>query len=197
MNYNLYLMGAPMKSDFKNLKKIFEQANEQLLNLDMNLFELQVSEQTICGALAIRLHDILKDTQYSKYYVDIEYNRNRGGKFKRIFKSIQGPGEEIIRIKADLIVHSRGECVERDNLLALEMKKSYRPKKEKDADRSRLKCLTKDSFNHEWSFDGTELPEHVCRYAIGIYYEIDFDKRTISLEYYRKGEFYTDDEICY
>ena len=36
MNYNLYLMGAPMKSDFKNLKKIFEQANEQLLNLDMN-----------------------------------------------------------------------------------------------------------------------------------------------------------------
>lgn len=112
-------------------------------------------------------------------------------------KSIQGPNEEIIRIKTDLIVHSRGECIERDNLLALEMKKSYRPKKEKDADRSRLKCLTKDSFNHEWSFDGTELPEHVCRYAIGIYYEIDFDKRTISLEYYRKGEFYTDDEICY
>lgn len=48
MNYNLYLMGAPMKSDFKNLKKIFEQANEQLLNLDMDLFESQVSEQTIC-----------------------------------------------------------------------------------------------------------------------------------------------------
>ena len=186
-----------MKKDFENLKKIFEQANEQLLNLDIDLFESQVSEQTICGALAIRLHDILKDTQYSKYYVDIEYNRNRGGKFKKMSKSIQGPGEEIIRIKADLIVHSRGECVERDNLLALEMKKSYRPKKEKDADRSRLKCLTKDSFNHEWSFDGTELPEHVCRYAIGIYYEIDFDKRTISLEYYRKGEFYTDDEICY
>ena len=49
----------------------------------MDLFESQVSEQTICGALAIRLHDILKDTQYSKYYVDIEYNRNRGGKFKK------------------------------------------------------------------------------------------------------------------
>lgn len=186
-----------MKKDFENLKKIFEQANEQLLNLDIDLFESQVSEQTICGALAIRLHDILKDTQYSKYYVDIEYNRNRGGKFKKMSKSIQGPGEKIIRIKADLIVHSRGECVERDNLLALEMKKSYRSKKEKDADRNRLECLTKDSFNHEWSFDGTEPPEHVCRYAIGIYYEIDFDKRTISLEYYRKGEFYTDDEICY
>ena len=74
-----------MKKDFENLKKIFEQANEQLLNLDMDLFESQVSEQTICGALAIRLHDILKDTQYSKYYVDIEYNRNRGGKFKKIY----------------------------------------------------------------------------------------------------------------
>ena len=113
---------------------------------------------------------------------------------KKMSKSIQGPGEEIIRIKTDLIVHSRGECVERDNLLALEMKKSYRPKKEKDADRSRLKCLTKDSFNHEWSFDGTEPPEHVYRYAIGIYYEIDFDKNTISIEYYRKGKYHTKDK---
>lgn len=91
-------------------------------------------------------------------------------------------------------MHSRGECIERDNLLALEMKKSYRSKKEKDADRSRLECLTKDSFNHEWSFDGTEPPEHVCRYAIGIYYEIDFDKNTISIEYYRKGKYHTKDK---
>ena len=28
-----------MKKDFENLKKIFEQANEQLLNLDIDLFE--------------------------------------------------------------------------------------------------------------------------------------------------------------
>ena len=81
-----------------------------------------------------------------------------------------------------------------NNLLALEMKKSYRSKKEKDADRNRLECLTKDSFNHEWSFDGTEPPEHVCRYAIGIYYEIDFDKNTISIEYYRKGKYHTKDK---
>lgn len=186
-----------MKRNFENLKEIFEQANKQLLNLDRDLFESQVSEQTICGSLAIRLHDVLKGTQYSKYFVDVEYNRNRGGKLKRKFKSIQGPCEEIIRIKTDLIVHSRGECKERDNLIALEMKKSYRPKKEKDADRNRLKCLTKDSFNHEWSFDGKELPEHVCRYAIGIYYEIDFDKRIIYLEYYSKGDFYTDDKMYY
>ena len=32
-----------MKKDFENLKKIFEQANEQLLNLDIDLFESQVS----------------------------------------------------------------------------------------------------------------------------------------------------------
>ena len=97
---------------------------------------------------------------------------------KKCLKVYRVQAKKIIRIKADLIVHSRGECVERDNLLALEMKKSYRSKKEKDADRNRLECLTKDSFNHEWSFDGTEPPEHVCRYAIGIYYEIDFDKNT-------------------
>ena len=30
--------------------------------------------------------------------------------------------------------------------------------------------------------------------AIGIYYEIDFDKNTISIEYYRKGKYHTKDK---
>ncbi len=34
------------------------------------------------------------------------------------------------------------------------------------------------------------LPEHVCRYIIGIYYEINFSKRKIVLEYYKQGEWY-------
>ena len=60
---------------------------------------------------------------------------------------------------------------------------------EKQSDKERLKALTKDSFDDVWSFDGTTLPEHVCRYIIGIYYEINFTTRKIHLEYYKQGEF--------
>lgn len=94
----------------------------------------------------------------------------------------------IIKINCDLIVHSREECLEQDNLIAIEMKKSKRSKTSKDNDKDRLKCLTKDSFDDIWAFDGKSLPEHVCRYIIGIYYEINYNKRQIELEYYYKGK---------
>ena len=71
-------------------------------------------------------------------------------------------------------MHSRGNHIEQDNLIAIEMKKSNASEEEKQKDKDRLKALTKDSFDDVWSFDGTTLPEHVCRYLIGIYYEINF-----------------------
>ena len=67
------------------------------------------------------------------------------------------------------------------------MKKSSRPASEKQKDRDRLIALTKDGYS-AWSFDGETLPDHVCRYILGIYYEIDFDHHRIYLEYYRHGE---------
>lgn len=45
--------------------------------------------------------------------------------------------------------------------------------KEKENDKARLVALTKDSYDGVWSFDGKTLPEHVCGYDLGIYYEID------------------------
>ncbi len=57
-------------------------------------------------------------------------------------------------IICDLIVHSRGEIVEKDNLIALEMKKAYRSMQEKENDKTRLVALTKDSYDGVWSFDG-------------------------------------------
>jgi hypothetical protein len=77
---------------------------------------------------------------------------------------------------------------EQDNLIAVEMKKSSRPRREKEADRERLIALTADSFDNIWSFDGHTLPEHVCRYVLGVYYEIDLLKQKIKVEYYHKGE---------
>ena len=66
--------------------------------------------------------------------------------------------------------------------------KTIRLKKEKEDDRARLTALTRDSYDGVWSFDGKTLPEHVCGYDLGIYYEIDLKTRLIYIEYYVKGE---------
>ena len=87
-----------------------------------------------------------------------------------------------------MILHNRGKCVELDNLIAIEMKKSERPLAEKTSDRNRIIALTKDSYDDVWSYDGKTLPEHVCRYVLGVYYEIDIDEKIVYLEYYRRGE---------
>ncbi len=117
----------------------------------------------------------------------MKYNRNKGA-VKTICKTIRGPEEQIVKINCDLIVHSRGEHIEQDNLLAIEMKKSTRPTSEKKKDKERLIALTKDSFDDVWAWDGNILPEHVCRYVLGVYYEINHQTHKILIEYYRQGE---------
>lgn len=103
-------------------------------------------------------------------------------------KTIYNDDLKVVTIICDLIVHSRGEIVEKDNLIALEMKKSYQPMKEKENDKARLVALTKDSYDGAWSFDGKTLPEHVCGYDLGIYYEIDSKNCFVYIEYYVKGK---------
>lgn len=60
--------------------------------------------------------------------------------------------------------------------------------KEKENDKARLVALTKDSYDGVWSFDGKTLPEYVCGYDLGIYYEIDSNNCLIYIEYYVKGK---------
>jgi hypothetical protein len=95
---------------------------------------------------------------------------------------------EAIPINCDIIIHSRGEIIYQDNLIALEMKKSVNRESEKNKDKNRLIALTKDKFDDVWSFDGTSFPEHVCRYGLGVYYEINAAARKVYLEYYMKGK---------
>ena len=82
-----------------------------------------------------------------------------------------------------------------DNLIAIEMKKSNRPKKEKNDDRRRIIALSKDRYGDVWSYDGETLPEHVCRYKLGIYYEINFSKKFILLEYYYRGNLEVEEKV--
>ncbi|MBS7693162.1 hypothetical protein KIN08_06105, partial [Vibrio cholerae] len=84
------------------------------------------------------LNNEKEKTLYKQYYVDVEYNRNVNGRLKTI-KDGEG---EIITINCDLVLHSRGENLVQDNLIALEMKKSNGRRSEKEKDRERLKALT-------------------------------------------------------
>ena len=174
---------------YNELKSIFKRANKKLIEKDKDLFLLKVSERTICGALMLHLSEALENSDYSSYYADVEFNRNHGSKLKTLVKTVKGPEYKIIKITCDLIVHSRGENIEQDNLIAIEMKKSYRKMVEKESDCFRLQCLTKDCFDDNiLSYDGKILPEHVCRYVIGIYYEINDKDRSILLKYFYKGK---------
>lgn len=170
-----------------SLINIFEEANENFLRIDNELLNSKVSERTLCGALMIHLNDCIRNSEFAGYKVDVEYNRNKNGKVKTHTKTINGPNDVVVKINCDLIVHSRGNNIIQDNLIAIEMKKSNRKQEEKDNDRLRLVALTKDSYDDIWSFDGKTLPEHVCRYALGIYYEVNYQNRVILLEYYKKG----------
>lgn len=176
-----------MKS-YRELCSLFEKSNDDFLKNNISLLNSDVSERSMCGALAqailLRIH---KRARFEEYHVDVEYNRNKG-KIKTIKKTVLGPDEKIVTVVCDLILHSRGECVDQDNLIALEMKKSTRSNKEKQKDRDRLSCLTKDTYDDVWSYDGRTLPEHVCGYVLGVYYEIDQKKNEILIEYYYKGE---------
>lgn len=105
------------------LVKIFERANKRFLYKNTAFILSNVAERSLCSTLAQCLYLEIRHSKYSRYYVDVEYNRNNG----RV-KTICNDDLKVVTIICDLIVHSRGEIVEKDNLIALEMKKSYRPK---------------------------------------------------------------------
>ncbi|MEC1716983.1 hypothetical protein [Schinkia azotoformans] len=166
----------------QELELLFEKANKKFLLRDTNLILSGVSERCLCGALMLFLHDEIQNSRYQQYYVDIEYNRNNG-KIKTIFND----KEQVVSITCDIIVHSRGEQKHQDNLIAIEMKKSSATAEQKQNDKYRLQALTKKTYNDTWSYDGITLPEHVCGYLLGIYYEINILERYIHIEYYVLG----------
>lgn len=171
-------------SDYYFLKHLFNKANREFLLNDFDLFQSGVAEPTLCSALKSRLEKLLDSNKINDYFIDLEYNRNNGNT-----KTIINEELAVIKIKCDFILHSRGHNSRQDNLLALEMKKSYRSQEEKDADRRRLIALTRSTYyNDIWSYDGKTFPEHVCRYIIGIFYEIDWEKKKVLIEYYKSGQ---------
>lgn len=143
-----------------------------------------VSERNLCGRLALILEAVAHEAGLVGYYADAEYNRKQGGRIKTILDDHM---QEVV-INSDLILHSRGEIMARDNLIAIEMKKSHRPEAEKESDRARLRAMTKTSYDDVWVFDGVTPPEHVCGYELGTFIEIFIDSRTITVQFFEKGD---------
>lgn len=188
-NYLVFAKGYLPKAEWYSSVKVyqdlvikFESANEKLITMDIDLFKRNTSERTICGALMTRLKSSLWGTPFRKYDIDVEYNRNKDG----MIKTIIDKNEVVTNITCDLIVHSRGAYIEQDNLIAVEMKKASRTIAEKTRDKNRLIALTKEK-NNVWCYDGQTFPEHVCRYILGVYYEISLQYNQIYMEYYRQG----------
>ena len=61
---------------------------------------------------------------------------------------------------------------------------------DKERDKIRLECLTMEPEDNVWSYGGKALPEHVCGYGLGIYYEVNLKENCFSIEYYAKGHRY-------
>jgi hypothetical protein len=165
------------------LLNLFKESFDEFLVKEKSGISNTVSERNMCGRLVIYLNNRLEKFELSKYYVDPEYNRKQNGEIKTMIDN----DLNVVTINCDIIVHSRGESIKADNLLAIEMKKAERPEDEKNKDRIRLRALTKDSYNDTWSNDGTTHPEHVCGYVVGLYIEIDPKEKICLIEHYKKG----------
>jgi hypothetical protein len=141
------------------------------------------SERNLCQRLSFPLekHALAADLQ--PYRADCEYNRSNDGRLKTII----GQKMESVTITCDLILHSRGNEFEQDNLIAIEMKRASHRQAEKDKDRVRLMALTRAPGEGVWSEDGTVDPRYVCDYVIGYYIELDSKMNKFILEEYVRG----------
>ena len=172
---------------FGRLMQIFIECSEEFVNSETELILSGVSERCLCGSFMLIINRALNNSEFSYYFTDIEYNRNFDGQIKTIIDDEM----EIVNITCDLIVHSRGQIPENDNLIAIEMKRDNHPETEKEKDRRRLRALTKSKNDSmTYSTDGQTYPQHVCGYYVGVFYEISLAERRITIEYFENGEPY-------
>ena len=174
----------PINQDL--IREVFEKSINLFLQHEVQEILEGVNELNNCGRLSIYLQQVALEHGLANYFADTEYNRKQNGAVKTILDGRM----KVVPVNCDLILHSRGEIVTEDNLIAVEVKKRKAPKNEKEKDKDRLRALTKASYDNIWSNDGVALPEHVCGYALGVYVELDRVKRACRFEYYRHGSMF-------
>lgn len=163
-------------------REVFDSAFSAFLDEEGDSVAGDVSEQNSCGRLAIYLTDAVRARGLAGYYADVEYNRKQFGQVKTIVNA----QAQVIPIRCDLIVHSRGAAGLADNLIAVEMKKDRRPDTERVADRLRLEALTRPT-NDLVVYRGGQVPVHVSGYRLGAFVLLVGRKRRCTVEYFVDG----------
>lgn len=166
------------------IRRLFRGAFDEFRTDEARNIANGVSERNLCQRLAFPLERWAHAAGLEDYRADVEYNRANDGRLK----TIVGENMETVTITCDLILHSRGLDPEKDNLIAIEMKRSTHPEREKHKDRVRLIALTRAPWEGVWSADGRAKPEHVCDYVVGYFVELDSRAGTFRIEEYARGE---------
>src|ERR1700733_6254376 len=101
------------------MRDIFYRAFETFLLRERANILNGISERNLCARLALYLEQEKDRAGLVGYHADPEYNRMQDGRIKLILDE----NLEEVSITCDLVLHSRGTIVRRDNLIAIEMKK--------------------------------------------------------------------------
>jgi len=165
------------------IREVFERMIDLFFQHEVQEVLEGVNERNNCGRMSIYLQQVAQANGLEQYFADTEYNRKQNGAVKTILDGQM----KVITVNCDLLLHSRGQVIAEDNLIAVEVKKRDAPSGEKEKDRERLRALTKASYDDIWTSDGVTQPEHVCGYALGVFIELDRVNRICRFEYYRQG----------
>jgi hypothetical protein len=166
------------------LREIFDCTLDEFLRDEASNISNGVSEQNLCGRLAMILERNAHAAGLWLYRADAEYNRNFGGAIKTIINEKW----EVVPIRCDLILHSRGAVVEKDNLIAVEMKRASHSADATQRDRERLRAMTRETYDNNWFPGSGQLPEHICGYELGYLLIVHQARRSIRVEEYADGE---------
>ena len=153
----------------EELIDIFEKAKNEFLEKEKNIIKNDTNERTLTQRLAFYLElQLRKNIKYENYSVDCEYNR----KEEDIKRLKFGKNTDKKEIYPDIIVHQRKI---KNNLIAIEMKKTTSRNTDKIKDIEKLKALTDE--------------KNCYSYILGIYFELDItDNNNNIINFFVDGE---------
>ena len=152
----------------EELIDIFEKAKNEFLEKEKTIIKNDTNERTLTQKLAFYTKlQLRKNIKYENYSVDCEYNR----KEEDIKRLKFGKNTDKKEIYPDIIVHQRKI---KNNLIAIEMKKTTSRNTDKIKDIEKLEALTDRKNDYH--------------YTLGIYFELDITDNNNIINFFVDGE---------
>lgn len=152
----------------EELIDIFKKAKNEFLEKEKSIIKNDTNERTLTQRLAFYLElQLRKNIKYENYSVDCEYNR----KEEDIKRLKFGKNTDKKEIYLDIIVHQRKI---KNNLIAIEMKKTTSRNTDKIKDIEKLEALTDRKNDYH--------------YTLGIYFELDITDNNNIINFFVDGE---------